>query len=121
MILIPLFTACTSKNPEMENLEANAQKYKDFSNTEYLLTDKEIAYFTLSNNQIQIQLINKDSLSENKIIDCTVNQKSVTVSEDNNSKWDNHYIITLPQKIKKADIKCTLTDGTVIQKSIQAY
>ncbi len=121
MILIPLFTACSSKNPGMEHLESNAQKYEEFSNTQYLLTDKEIAFFTLNNHQIKIQLINKDSLSENKIVSCSVNKKSVPVIEDNSSNWNNHYIITLSQKIKKANIECTLTDGTVIHKSIQSY
>ena len=121
MILIPLFTACTSKNASLENLEANAKEFNDFSNSAYLIDDKEIVYFTLSGNQIEIQLINKDRLSENKIVACSVNKKPVAVTEDSSKNWDNNYIITLDKVVKKAKIECKLSDGSTIKKTVKVY
>ena len=121
MILIPLFAACTSHNASLENLEANAKEFNDFSNSAYLINDKEILFFTLSGNQIEIQLINKDRLSENKIVECSVNKKTVAVTEDSSKDWDNNYIITLDQAVKKAKIECKLSDGSTIKKTLEVY
>lgn len=105
----------------MEHLEANAKEFNDFSNSAYLIDDKEIVYFTLSDKKIQIQLINRDQLSENRIVECSVNKKPVTVTEDSSKDWDNNYIITLKRAVQKAKIQCKLSDGTTIQKTITLY
>jgi len=121
MILIPFLVACTSKNPGMEQLEANARNYNDLSNTAYLLNENEIAYFTLENKRIKIQLINKDRFSENKIVDCRVNNKHFPISEDSSKNWDNTYVIELDKAMKDAIIECKLGDGTAIKQTIHTY
>ncbi len=121
MILIPLITACTTKNAGLENLEANAKEFNDFSNTAYLLNSKEIAYFTLTDSEIKIQLINKDRLSDNKIVSCQVNNKPAVLVEDSSQSWDNNYIISLDSIIKKAKIECKLSDGRTLTQTISRY
>jgi hypothetical protein len=121
LLLVPFFVACSSKNAALEHLENNAKKFKDISNTEYLLNDKEIAYFTLDKNRVTIQLINRDPFLDNKIKECTINNKKFAVTEDTQSKWDNNYIIELDKPLESAAIKCTLTDGSQIAKTIKTF
>ncbi|HGZ69823.1 MAG TPA: hypothetical protein ENK74_00300, partial [Nitratifractor sp.] len=77
LLMVPFFVACSSKNAALDHLEGNAKKFKDLSNTEYLLSDKEIAYFTLTQDSVIIQLINRDPLLDNKIQECMVNSKKI--------------------------------------------
>ncbi len=121
LLLIPFLIACSNKNPAMEHLEKNAQHFKDLSNTEYLMTQNEIAYFTLTDTMVHIQLINRDPSSDNNITNCTINKKSYDVVKDTQSSWNNNYIISLNKKIKSAKIICTLTDGTKISQKITQF
>ena len=119
MLIVPILTACTSKNLGIESLEENAKSYNDLSNTAYVINDKEIATFTLSGNEILVQLINKDTTSDTRIVDCSVNKKSISLSIDSSQSWNNHYILTLDSAPKKAKIKCSLSDGSKIKTTIK--
>ena len=121
LVAIPLFVACSSKDEALNHLNQNAIKFKNFANTEYLLNDKEIVYFTLRDDSLKIQLINRDRESENKIVSCTINKKSYPISEDLQSSWNNNYIIALEKPLSRAKIKCKLSDGRTIKKSIKKF
>lgn len=119
ILLLPLLFGCNSKNVALEGLQANAKHFKDTANTEYLLTNDAIVYFTLKDNNLLLQLINKDVQSTNKIQSCTINKKEYPVTEDTTKEWDNNYIILLNKKLNKISIKCTLSNGSSIKKIIK--
>lgn len=119
LLLLPLLVGCSSKDIALKTLEANAQQFSDTVNTEYLLTNTAIVYFTLKGNELHLQLINKDIQSDVKIQSCSVNHKEYPVIEDKTKKWDNNYIVTLDKSLNRVSVKCTLTSGDTIAKTIR--
>ncbi len=120
-IVIPILIGCNSNNNSIEILKKNAKSYEEISNTIAYRSKDAIVYFTLYDNYLKINLIDKSDDKELEINSCNINSKDVLLERVDNGNLGLTYKAEVMKNIKKFKIKCILNNGENIDKTIVRY